>query len=45
VVADEGLPAGSLRLADLGFFDVEEFRRLGQRGVFWLSRLLPATKV
>jgi hypothetical protein len=95
VVADEDLPAGSLRLADLGFFDVEEFRRLnsssqlgkreprwssvvgwvecnethrrgvvglvtldppygtvplsgsylGQRGVFWLSRLLPATKV
>jgi Transposase DDE domain len=45
VVADEDLPAGSLRLADLGFFDIEEFRRLGQRGVFWLSRLLPATKV
>ena len=45
VVADEDLPAGALRLADLGFFDVEEFRRLGQRGVFWLSRLLPATKV
>jgi len=45
VVADEDLPAGSLRLADLGFFDVEECRRLAQRGVFWLSRLLPATTV
>jgi hypothetical protein len=45
VVADEDLPAGSLRLADLGFFDVEGFRRLGWRGVFWLSRLLPATKI
>jgi hypothetical protein len=44
-VADEDLPAGALRLADLGFFDVEEFRRLGGRGVFWLSRLLPATKL
>lgn len=45
VVADEDLPPGSLRLADLGFFDIEEFRRLGQRNVFWLSRLLPATKI
>jgi Transposase DDE domain len=45
VVADEDLPPGSLRLADLGFFDIEEFRRLGQRGVFWLSRLLPAAKI
>jgi len=45
VVADEDLPAGSLRLADLGFFDIEEFRRLGQRNVFWLSRLLPAAKI
>jgi hypothetical protein len=45
VVADEDLPAGALRLADLGFFDVEAFRRLGQRGAFWLSRLLPATKI
>jgi hypothetical protein len=44
-VADDDLPAGALRLADLGFFDVEEFRRLGGRGVFWLSRLLPATKI
>src|SRR5262249_35787817 len=44
-VADEDLPAGALRLADLGFFDVEEFRRLGKRGVFWLSRLLPAAKI
>jgi hypothetical protein len=45
VVADEDLPTGALRLADLGFFDIEEFRRLGLRGVFWLSRLLPAAKI
>lgn len=44
-VADDDLPVGSLRLGDLGFFDIEEFRRLGQRGVFWLSRLLPAAKI
>jgi hypothetical protein len=44
-IADDDLPDGALRVADLGFFDVEEFRRLGGHGVFWLSRLLPATKI
>lgn len=33
------LPAGSLRLADLGYFKVEVFEQLNQQGVWWLSRL------
>src|SRR5262249_57522147 len=41
VVADEDLPAGSLRLADLGFFGVQDFRRLGHPRPFSLSPLLP----
>jgi hypothetical protein len=30
--------AGSLRLADLGFYDLDLFRELDQAGVFWLTR-------
>ncbi len=33
------LPAGSLRLADLGFYDLEVLRTLDEHGVYWLSRL------
>jgi hypothetical protein len=33
------LPAGSLRLADVGYFKVEVFEQLNQQGVWWLSRL------
>ena len=33
------LPAGSLRLADLGYFSLDEFDKLTQSGVFWISRL------
>jgi hypothetical protein len=33
------LPAGALRLADLGYFSMDLMRSLGQKGVFWLSRL------
>jgi DDE family transposase len=33
------LPAGSLRITDLGYFDTEVFERFNRRGVFWLSRL------
>lgn len=32
------LPAGSLRLADLGFFHLETFAQLNQAGVAWLTR-------
>lgn len=33
------LPAGSLRLADLGYFKVQVFEQLDRRGVWWVSRL------
>lgn len=33
------LPAGSLRLADVGYFKVDVFKQLNDRGVWWLSRL------
>jgi hypothetical protein len=33
------LPAGSLRLADLGYFKVKVFEQLDCRGVWWVSRL------
>ena len=33
------LPPGALRLADLGFFDLDVFARLAGQGVYWLSRL------
>ena len=37
--AFEPLPAGSLRLADLGYFSLDTFEELTQTGVFWISRL------
>ncbi len=37
--AFEPLPAGSLRLADLGYFSLDKFDKLTQTGVFWLTRL------
>ena len=33
------LPAGSLRLADLGYFKVKVFEQLNQQGSWWVSRL------
>lgn len=33
------LPAGSLRLADLGYFKVKVFEELNRQGVWWVSRL------
>ncbi len=39
----ETMPAGALRLADLGFFDLKLFGRLGGRGCYWLSRLMART--
>ena len=33
------LPAGSLRLADLGYFKVKVFEQLNKQGVRWVSRL------
>jgi hypothetical protein len=33
------LPAGALRIADLGFFDLSVFAAMAAQGVHWLSRL------
>jgi IS4 transposase len=35
---DDELPAGAVRIADLGYFDLDEFERLDRRGVFFVSR-------
>lgn len=39
------LPPGSLRIADLGYFDTAVFQRFSREGVFWLSRLQYGTSV
>ena len=39
------LPAGALRLADLGYWSLEALQALAQQGVFWLSRLQLQTAV
>lgn len=39
------LPAGALRLADLGYWSLEAFAALEQQQVFWLSRLQMQTAV
>ncbi len=38
-VQHAALPAGSLRLADLGFYDLEVLATLDASGTYWLSRL------
>lgn len=35
----QALPEGALRLADLGYFSLDQFQRLAQQGSFYLSRL------
>jgi hypothetical protein len=39
------LPVGALRLADLGFFDLEALVQIGAQGGYWLSRLHFGTAV
>ena len=39
------LPPGSLRISDLGYFDIEVFRGIAAAGSFWLSRLQFGTAV
>ena len=39
------LPRGALRLADLGYYDLDVLAGLSQQGVYWLSRLQPQTAV
>jgi hypothetical protein len=38
-------PKGSLRLADLGFFDLEQLQALDQQGVYYVSRLQANTRI
>ena len=38
-VQHTALPAGSMRLADLGFYDLEVLAALDAQGVYWVSKL------
>ena len=42
---DAPLPRGSLRLADLGYFNLGLFADLDRQGVYWISRLQMGTAV
>ena len=42
---DEPLPAGALRLADLGYFELDRFDKANREGVYWISRLKQGTVV
>jgi hypothetical protein len=35
----EPLPSGALRIADLGYYSLKEFRKMDSDGVYWLSRV------
>jgi len=35
----ESLPSGALRIADLGYYSLKEFRKMDSDGVYWLSRM------
>lgn len=39
------VPAGALRLADLGFFDLDVFERIGRDGGYFLSRVQAGTVI
>lgn len=42
-LAHEPLPAGSLRLADLGFFDLDHFQQDNEDDIYWISRYKTGT--
>jgi len=44
-LAQMDLPAGALKLGDLGFFDLDTFERYNEQGVFWISRYKAKTKL
>lgn len=44
-IAAEPVPPGVLRLADLGFWSLDDLATLGRDGVWWLSRLQAGTAV
>jgi IS4 transposase len=35
----ETLPAGALRIGDLGYYNLKEFKKMDSDGVYWLSRV------
>ena len=37
--AFDAMPSGSLRLADLAYFSLDEFQTLTENGIYWVSRL------
>jgi hypothetical protein len=39
------LPAGALRLADLGYFKLDTLRALDEGGIYWLTRLQSGTRL
>lgn len=39
------LPTGALRLADLGFFSLDNLRDMDQQGIYWLTRVQVATRL
>jgi Transposase DDE domain len=41
----EPLAPGTLRLADQAYFDLQAFAEMTRRGVWWLSRVKPGTRV
>jgi Transposase DDE domain len=43
--AMEAPPAGSLRVADLGYFQLDQMAAMARDGVYFLSRFLPLTTV
>jgi hypothetical protein len=44
-LASSALPAGALRIADLGYFDLGALAQYTQGGVLWLTRIAPGTRV
>jgi hypothetical protein len=41
----EPLPPGTLRIADLAYFNLQTFTDMNKRGVWWLSRVQPGTRL
>ncbi len=35
----ERLPAGALRIGDLGYYNLKEFKKMDSDGMYWLSRV------
>ncbi len=41
----EALAPGALRIADLAYFDLQQFADMNAQGVYWLSRFQPGTRL